>query len=110
MLAASAVIFVVLDILPGNAAEVVLGATATPEAVQALSAKLGLDRPPLERYGQWMHGLVTGELGTSVSYDTPIAQLIGERLVVTLPLALMAMTLTTMQPMKVSTRPGLGRY
>ena len=95
MLAASVVVFVVLDILPGNAAEVMLGATATPEAVQALTAKLGLDRPPLERYGQWVHGLVTGDLGISVSYDTPVIELIGERLAVTAPLAVLAMLLTT---------------
>jgi peptide/nickel transport system permease protein len=85
----------VLDILPGNAAEVMLGTSATPESVRALSARLGLDRPPLERYAHWTRGLATGELGTSVSYDTPIAQLIAERLAVTLPLALMAMALTT---------------
>jgi peptide/nickel transport system permease protein len=86
----------VLDVLPGNAAEVMLGTSATPEQVQALTVKLGLDRLPLERYGSWLHGLVTGDLGTSVSYDTPIGALILERLQVTLPLALMAMALTTL--------------
>ena len=95
LLVASAVIFVVLDILPGNAAEVMLGDTATPETLKALSAKLGLDRPPLTRYGQWLNGLATWELGNSISYDTPITQLVAERLVVTVPLALMAMLLTT---------------
>ena len=88
-------IFVVLDILPGNAAEMMLGATATPEAVQALSAKLGLDQPPLVRYARWITGLLHGDLGQSVSYDTPVSQLIGERIVVTAPLALMAMLLTS---------------
>ena len=91
LLAASVVVFTVLDVLPGNAAEVMLGESATPESVAALSAKLGLDRPALVRYGDWMKGLATGELGTSIAYDTPIAQLVGERLVVTVPLALMAM-------------------
>ena len=91
LLAASVVVFTVLDVLPGNAAEVMLGESATPESVAALSAKLGLDRPALVRYGDWMQGLATGELGTSIAYDTPIAQLVGERLVVTVPLALMAM-------------------
>ena len=47
---ASAVVFAVLELLPGNAAEVILGETATPESVAALQAKLGLDRPPLTRY------------------------------------------------------------
>ena len=95
MLAASVVVFTVLDVLPGNAAEVILGESATPESVAALSAKLGLDQPALVRYANWMKGLATGELGTSIAYDTPIAQLVGERLAVTVPLALMAMLLTT---------------
>jgi peptide/nickel transport system permease protein len=95
MLAASAVIFAVLDVLPGNAAEVRLGESASPEAVAALKQKLGLDKPPLERYGAWLKGMATGELGTSVAYDTPVGSLIVERLAVTLPLAVMAMVLTT---------------
>ena len=95
LLAASVVIFAVQGVLPGNAAEVMLGATATPEAVQALSQKLGLDRSPAVRYARWVEGLARGDLGTSVAYDTPVAQLIGERLLVTAPLALMAMLLTT---------------
>ena len=69
-----------LDVLPGNAAEVMLGESATPESVAALTAKLGLDRPALVRYADWMQGLVTGDLGISIAYDTPITQLIGERL------------------------------
>jgi peptide/nickel transport system permease protein len=96
LLAASVVIFTVLDVLPGNAAEVMLGESATPESVAALSAKLGLDRPAPVRYADWMKGLATGELGTSIAYDTPIAQLVAERLVVTVPLALMAMALTAL--------------
>jgi peptide/nickel transport system permease protein len=95
LFAASVLIFLALDILPGNAAEVMLGDSATPEAVRALSTQLGLDRPPLLRYASWLHGLLSGELGNSIAYDTPIAQLIGERLVVTVPLALLAMALAT---------------
>jgi peptide/nickel transport system permease protein len=91
---ASAVVFSVLELLPGNAAEVMLGHTATAETLAALQAKLGLDRPPLTRYLQWVGGLLQGETATSVSYDTPTAELILERLRVSLPLALMAMTLT----------------
>lgn len=96
LLAASIVIFAIQGVLPGNAAQVMLGESASPEAVQALSAKLGLDQPAALRYGRWIAGLLTGELGTSVAYEAPIAQLIGERLAVTAPLALMAMALTTL--------------
>jgi peptide/nickel transport system permease protein len=95
LLAASAVIFAVLDVLPGNVAEVMLGESATPESMKALSARLGLDRPPLQRYGDWMAGLARGDLGTSVAYDTPVLELVKERLAVTVPLAVMAMALTT---------------
>ncbi len=95
LLAASVLIFVVLDVLPGNAAEVMLGESATPEAVQALSHKLGLDRPAPLRYASWVRGVLVGDLGNSVAYDTPIAELLGERLAVTVPLAVLAMTLTT---------------
>ena len=96
LLAASAVVFTVLDVLPGNAAELRLGESATPEALQALRLKLGLDRAPLERYTGWLQGALHGELGTSVAYDTPVGALIVERLAVSLPLALMAMALTTL--------------
>ena len=48
----------VLELLPGNAAQMMLGDTATPEAVRALDAKLGLDRPPLERYRDWVGGML----------------------------------------------------
>jgi len=77
LLAASAVIFTVLDVLPGNAAEVMLGESATPESLAALTAKLGLDRPAPVRYADWLKGLATGDLGLSIAYDTPITQLIG---------------------------------
>ena len=95
LLAASALVFAVLDVLPGNAAETMLGESATPESLKALSAKLGLDQPPLARYGAWMKGLAAGDMGISISYDTPVLDLVLQRIAVTLPLALMAMALTT---------------
>jgi peptide/nickel transport system permease protein len=91
---ASVVVFLVLELLPGNAAEVILGDTATPESLAALQAQLGLDRPPLQRYTEWVGGLLRGQTALSISYDTPTAELIAERLQVTLPLALLAMALT----------------
>jgi peptide/nickel transport system permease protein len=88
-------IFAALGILPGNAAEVRLGESATPEAVAELSRKLGLERPAQERYARWVGGMLRGDLGLSVSYDTPVSELIMERAAVTAPLAVMAMLLTT---------------
>jgi peptide/nickel transport system permease protein len=92
---ASLLVFAVLELLPGNAAEVMLGDTATPEAVAALNAQLGLDRPALQRYLEWVGGLLQGRSADSLSYAAPTAALIAERLRVTLPLALLAMALTT---------------
>ena len=92
---ASVVVFAVLDVLPGNVAEVMLGESATPESLAALTTRLGLDRPPVVRYADWIKGLASGDLGTSVAYDTPIAELLRERLALTVPLAVMAMLLTT---------------
>ena len=95
LLVASAVVFAVLELLPGNAAEVILGDTATPEAVAALQARLGLDRPAWQRYADWVGGWLQGRSADSVSYGSPTAELIAERLRVTVPLAVMAMALTT---------------
>jgi peptide/nickel transport system permease protein len=94
LLATSAVVFAVLELLPGNAAQVILGETATPEAIAAMEDKLGLNQPAATRYLSWMGGTLQGQMGLSISYDTPTAQLMAERMQVTLPLAVMAMVLT----------------
>ncbi len=95
LIGASIVVFLVLEILPGDAALTMMGPDAAPEAVKALSAKLGLDRPPLERYQTWVAGMLSGNLGTSYAYSSSVLDLILERLALTFPLALMAMSLTT---------------
>ena len=92
---ASIVVFGVLEILPGNAAQVMLGASATPDTVAALAHKLGLDQGVLVRYGAWIGGALRGDLGLSYAYDSPIGPLIAERLAVSAPLALLAMLITT---------------
>jgi peptide/nickel transport system permease protein len=91
---ASVVVFAVLELLPGNAAQVILGDSATPESLAAMEAQLGLDRPALARYAQWLGGWLGGETATSLSYGVPTAELIAQRLQVTLPLALIAMLIT----------------
>ena len=95
LVGASLVIFGVLEVLPGNAAQMLMGPDASPEAVDALVKQLGLDRPPWLRYWDWISGLLLGDLGLSYAYSTPVAELIWQRLAVTVPLALMAMLLTT---------------
>ena len=95
LIGASVVVFLVLEILPGNAAQMLMGPDASPEAVEALAVKLGIDRPPLERYFNWVGGMLTGNLGLSYAYSTPVADLVLERLALTVPLALMAMAITS---------------
>ena len=95
LIGASIVVFLVLEILPGNAAEIMMGPEGTPEAIQALAEKLGLDRPASERYWHWVVGMLTGDLGDSYAYSSPVSELMLERLTLTVPLALMAMSLTT---------------
>ena len=92
--ATSVVVFGVLEWLPGNAAQVILGETATPESLAAMEDQLGLHQPALTRYFQWTLGLLQGQSGLSISYSTPTLELIIERLQVTLPLAVMAMLIT----------------
>lgn len=91
---ASVLVFAVLELLPGNAAQIILGDSATPESLAALERQLGLDRPPLTRYLDWVLGLAQGQTAESLSYAEPTAALIGQRLQVSLPLAAIAMLLT----------------
>ena len=95
LLATSVIVFVVLEILPGNAAQVLMGPDADPAAVAAKATELGLDRPALARYADWMRGLLHGDMGNSYAYGTPVSELIAERLTLTVPLAVLAMLLTT---------------
>ena len=85
----SVVVFLVLEILPGNAAQMLMGPDASPEAVAALAQKLGLDRPGAVRYWEWITGMLRGDLGLSYAYSTPVGELVLQRLTLTVPLALL---------------------
>jgi peptide/nickel transport system permease protein len=93
LLATSLVVFVVLEVLPGDPAAVILGIGAQPDTLAALRAELGLDRPVVERYLRWLGGLLRGDLGRSYTYGVPVSELIAERIVVSLPLAGLAILL-----------------
>lgn len=86
----SGVIFIVLRVIPGDPAQIILGIQATPESLQELRQKLGLDLPWSTQYGNWILQACQGELGNSIAYDMPITTLIGSRLLVTVPLALLS--------------------
>ncbi len=93
---ASLVIFAVVEVVPGDPASYMLGLNATPEAVAALRDQLGLNGTLVERYLAWVGGMLTGDFGTSYTYKVPVADLVAQRLWVSLPLALYALALSTL--------------
>ena len=80
LLAVSVIVFSITAVLPGDAAQEQLGQDATPAAVAALRAQMGLDVPPPERYAKWLLGMLKGDLGRSATTQMPVAELVASRL------------------------------
>src|SRR5699024_902692 len=80
LLAASVLIFVGTEILPGDVASSILGQAATPQALDKLRQELGLNEPAYIRYFQWLGGVLTGDLGTALSNRMDIATSLWPRL------------------------------
>lgn len=95
LLVASLVVFAVLEVLPGDPARLMLGMNAGEDAVAALRQEMGLDRPLVLRYLNWLLDLVRLDFGRSYTYSVPVLDLVTERLAVSLPLALIALLLST---------------
>jgi peptide/nickel transport system permease protein len=89
----SVLVFVVIRVLPGDPALIIMGTEGSPEAVERLREALGLNRPLVVQYADWLRRALTGDLGVSIQYDVPVGRLILSRLPLTLPLTLMAATL-----------------
>src|SRR5689334_7672465 len=87
LLLVSLVVFTITSLLPGDAAQEMLGQSATPEMVAALRAKLGLDQPAPQRYLHWLAGMLSGNPGQSLANNMPVAELIRLRLPKSLVLA-----------------------
>jgi len=87
LLIVSAVVFFITSLLPGDAAQMILGQNATPETVAALRQQLGLDQPLLMRYFHWLSGMVQGDFGTSFASHLPVSQLVAQRIPATFELA-----------------------
>jgi len=86
----SALVFVVVRILPGDPAALIMGTEGSREASDRLRESMGLNRPLPVQYVEWLARALRGDLGRSIQYDLPVGELIASRLPVTLPLALMA--------------------
>ena len=95
LVAASIIVFAVLELVPGDPAQLMLGINATEETLAALREQMGLNQPVLVRYANWMIGMLFGDFGQSYTYSVPVTELIGERIVVSLPLAIIALILST---------------
>jgi len=92
---ATVVIFILLEIAPGDPASFMMGLNADPASIEAVRVELGLDQPALARYFNWVGGLVRGDFGVSYTYRVPVGDLIAERIWISLPLALIAFAIST---------------
>jgi peptide/nickel transport system permease protein len=94
LIAASILVFVVINVLPGDPASVILGTSATPAALAELRHQLGLDQPGWLRYLEWIAGILHGDFGVSPIAKVQVAPLILQKLAVSGPLALLGMAVS----------------
>ncbi|MCY3874496.1 MAG: ABC transporter permease [Rhodobacteraceae bacterium] len=109
LLAASIIIFAVIEIVPGDPAAFMLGLNASEETVAALRDELGLTRNPVIRYADWTTGMLTGDFGMSYTYRVPVSELVSDRLLVSLPLAIYALVLSTIIALPVGALAAMRR-
>lgn len=92
LLAASMLVFLFIHLIPGDPAAILLGDTATPEEVDALTHEMGLDKPIYVQYVLWLGNVFQGDLGTSIFFQTPVLSVIADGAETSGLLALMTMT------------------
>src|SRR5690348_16832859 len=93
MLVVALFVFSLLYIAPGDPAAIIAGDQASPADVLRIRASLGLDRPFLVRFADWLWQLAHGDLGTSIFTNLPVTQLIRQRIEPTLSLMLFTLLL-----------------
>ncbi|MGR3662282.1 MAG: ABC transporter permease [Paracoccaceae bacterium] len=96
LVVASLVIFFVIEIAPGDPATYMLGINAQEDTIAALRTELGLDGSKTQRYFDWVGGMLHGDFGVSYTYRTPVVGMIADRMMVSLPLTVYALTLSTL--------------
>ena len=87
LLGISVIVFLIMELIPGDAAQAILGSFATPENLERVRSELGLDKPPVQRYFIWLGNILQGDFGRSYSLDRPVIDEVLERLGPTLLLA-----------------------
>jgi peptide/nickel transport system substrate-binding protein len=95
LLAATAVVFIIVQVVPGDPVRYMMGLQADPESIAAMRRQLGLDAGAWQRYLSWVGGLLRGDFGVSYTYRVPVRALLAERLQVSLPLAVYALLIST---------------
>lgn len=101
--------FFVLQVIPGDPAAVVAGIGADEETLQAVRSRMGLDRPLAVRYFAWVGGILRGDLGQSLTQQTPVSRLIAQRLPLTASLALLALGFSSVLAVGLALLSRLGR-
>lgn len=92
----SVLVFSLIHLVPGSPAVQILGVRATPERVEHIERELGLHRPLLVQYVEWLRGAIVGDLGTSYSMSRPVASVLAERFVRSFELVVLTVVLTTL--------------
>ncbi len=95
LVVASAIIFLALEVVPGDPASIMLGVNAQPDTIAALKEELGLNVSRPARYFNWVAGMLHGDFGISYTYRTPVRDMIADRILISLPLAVYALLLST---------------
>jgi len=89
MLAVSAIVFIIIQLPPGDFVETMIaemqsqGQAVDPSRIEAMRRQYGLDQPPLQQYFSWLFGMLQGDFGFSIAHNRPVSELIGERLFLT---------------------------
>lgn len=91
LIAASVLVFLFIHLIPGDPAAVLLGDSATPEEIAALTRELGLDQPLWQQYIAWISNVLTGDFGNSLFFKTPVLSVIADGAETSVLLALMTM-------------------
>ena len=93
LLLVSFLVFLCFSVIPGDPALSKLGTEATPEMVEALRKEMGLDRPFLVRYGDWLWSFIKGDMGTSYSYEIPVSELLVDKVPITVTMSVLSMVM-----------------
>ncbi len=95
LLLVTVIVFLLLQLVPGDIAASILGVNATPEQITALRSELWLDRPIFAQYGHWLGGVLHGDFGDSAIYHRPVSTLVQARLPITLHLSIVSLIISS---------------